>query len=267
MGSDAPREAKPKGKAVAGAFPPESQLNAAWEGAPSFFGKEMVMLWGAREETNAFEGPLVKNGHIPPVNLFSLDHTPAPNEKVERVYTDPKVGPGNLTLQWDGRGKPSQLSFKDKAGNVEDVTLDAVDPTRVRSDVYRQTDGTVARIDFDSHGDLAHGSLTKGKNQDRFDFDSGFHAHSDIDGGHFILSDDHTSRFIESTFTPTKGRHRANAVVALRYNYENNGGDQDGELNSVVLTFANGSRFKAFPDDQGKWVRQKLTVPNSPRLE
>jgi hypothetical protein len=258
MGSDVTREAKPKSSTVKDSqIPSDSQLNTVWDTAPTFFGKEMVLLYGAREEQSAFEGPLVKNGYIPVVKLFALDHTPQPYEKTQRQYTDPNAGTGKLELQWDERGQPSRLSFKDKAGNVEEVTLDSIDPTKVSTDVYRKTDGTVARFDFDLHGEVERGSLLKGKNRDRFDFDLGFHVRADSEGSHFALSDDRISRFIETTLPPSKGRNNGNAVAALKYFYENNG-DRDGELKSVVLTFANGASYKAYPDADGKWIRQKL---------
>jgi len=266
MAGEVARDANQKGKIVKDTHvPSDKQLDAVWDNAPGFFGKEMVSLVVAREEMNKFQGPLVKSG-FPLVDFFNAaDQKSQPNEQKELDLTDPKngIGTGHLVLQWDDRATPSRLTFTNKAGDVEEVALDSINPTQVSFDMLRKKDGTVARYNYDLRGEVLSGSLSKGKDRDQFDFNYGFHVRSDYAGSRFALTDDSNQRFIETTVRPPKGRRRPTDIATLKYVYANHGEQDDGELNAVVLNLANGATYRVYPDEDGKWIRQNLANPGS----
>jgi hypothetical protein len=266
MAGELAKETAPKKKiANEDPGPSDKQLDAAWDKAPTFFGKEMVMLWASRQEANNFQGPLVKSG-FPLVDFFNENEkSPKPNEekKIKIAFSKKPVETGELVMKWDKRGVPSRLTFTNKLGEVEEVALDPRDPRNVSFDVVRQKDGTAARYEYAPDGEVARGILSKGKDQDRFDFDSGFHVSSETAQSRFALTDDQNARIIENNVAPPKGRRSPTDMVNLKYVYGKPGEEQDGELQSIVYTLANGAIYAAYPDPEGDadWIRDKLSDP------
>jgi len=103
---------------------------------------------------------------------------------------------------------------------------------------------------------VTSGELTAGHNVTSFDYDSGFHLSRQTSNDVFRISDDHrseNSRFIEKTGTPSA---KLPGVRSTRYVYDNAGGENDGKLREVVLTYADGLSCNVYRDANGRAVMQ-----------
>jgi len=259
MAGDAPSEHKAKHKAKHRANEADQdlkQMNALLDEAPVFFGTELENIYRAIQDEEACTGPIVKDGHISLPDLFKIEQRPRANERLQTPFADAKIGKGELTLHWDDGARPASLTFKGKDGNIEELILDSQNRSRVATDIYRTTDGMVGRFEFDANGQVRRGKVTAGDNVGSFDFDSGFHLSAQTHTRGLRISDDGRSRFIEKSVPTSKLAKMRDSLTSLKYFYENDHGQDDGELEEVVLTYADGSSYSVHRDANGRPVME-----------